>query len=323
MTRFTNRFRPLASALTLAAAGLASNAVAQGGGSAEDLEDVRYKTTEIDGLEIFYREAGDPANPAIVLLHGFPTSSHMYRDLIPELSEDFYVVAPDFPGFGFSDAPPHNEWDYTFHNISMVVEEFIEERGIDSASLYVMDYGAPVGYRIFERNPELVDAFIIQNGNAYEEGLREFWDPIKAYWADPSDENREALAFLITKEATIWQYTTGVRNVENISPDTWDHVQPLLDRPQSKDIPLDLFLDYGTNVPRYETWQAMFREHQPRALILWGANDPIFPAEGAGPYTRDLIDVELHMLDTGHFALEEDADVIAEEIIYFLTESDD
>ena len=280
---------------------------------------VTYHTTTIDGLDIFHREAGPKDAPTIVLLHGFPTSSHMFRDLIPQLAQDYRVIAPDYPGYGLSSAPAADEWDYTFDNIAGVVDELLETLDAETYTLYVMDYGAPVGYRIATEHPERVEGLIVQNGNAYEEGLREFWDPIKAYWNDPtSTEKRDALRGFLTLDATKWQFTHGVRNVDVISPDNWLVVQPLLDRPGNQEIQLDLFLDYGTNPPLYPEWQAYFREHQPPTLIAWGANDPIFPAEGATPYLRDLPDAELHLIDTGHFALEEDAGPIADLILDFM-----
>ena len=272
---------------------------------------VKYKTVTIDGLEIFYREAGDPNNPTILLLHGFPTSSHMFRNLMTTLADEFHLVAPDYPGFGNSSMPKVNEFEYTFDNLANVVEKFIHELGLKKYSLYLMDYGAPVGFRIATRYPERVDALIIQNGNAYDEGLLEFWDPIKKFWKDRSDTNADALRGLLTLDATKWQYTHGVRNVESISPDNWGHVQPLLDRPGNQEIQLQLFYSYGSNPPLYPEWQAYLRKYQPPTLIVWGKSDPIFPAEGAHPYKRDLKKLEFHLLDTGHFALEEDGDVIA------------
>ena len=275
---------------------------------------VTYKTVDIDGLDIFYREAGDPANPTVLLLHGFPTSSHMFRDLMPALADEFHLVAPDYPGFGYSSMPTVDEFEYTFDNLANVVEKFIEKVGLEKYSLYLMDYGAPVGFRIATRRPERVEALIVQNGNAYEEGLREFWDPIKAYWKERGDENAEPLKGFLTLETTKWQYTHGVRDVESISPDTWDHVQPLLDRPGNQEIQLQLFHSYGSNPPLYPEWQAYMRQHQPPTLLVWGKNDYIFPAEGAYPYKRDLNNLDFHILDTGHFALEEDGDVIAQHI---------
>ena len=303
--------------------------------------DISYKTVEIDGLDVFYREAGNPDNPTILLLHGFPTSSHMFRDLIPALSDRFHLVAPDYPGYGYSSMPSIDEFDYSFDNLASIIDKFIDKVGLKTYSLYLMDYGAPVGFRIATKHPERVESLIIQNGNAYVEGIdNNFWEPIQAYWKDrnainqgldndwwknvkaaynnPNMSNDEALRFLFTLGATKWQYTNGVRNVETISPDTWDHVQPLLDREGNQEIQLQLFYSYGSNPPLYPKWQAYLREHQPPTLIVWGKNDEIFPAAGAHPYKRDLKEVEFHLLDTGHFALEEDGDVIAEHIRRFL-----
>jgi pimeloyl-ACP methyl ester carboxylesterase len=275
-----------------------------------------YET--IDGLRIAYREAGDPANPTVLLLHGFPTSSHMFRNLIPDLAEDYHVIAPDFQGFGASDMPSAETYDYTFDNLAGTVEELLERKNIENYTLYLVDYGAPVGYRLFADAPEKVTGFIIQNGNAYEEGLPEFWDPIRAYWADPSEENAAPLRAFLGIEGTKWQFTHGTRNPDAISPDNYWHVQYLLDRPGNGEVQLELFYDYRTNLTLYPEWQALFREHQPPALVVWGKNDQIFPAEGAHPYRQDLTNVEFHLLDTGHFALEEDGAFIAEEIRDFL-----
>ena len=277
-----------------------------------------YRTVSIDGLDIFYREAGSRSNPTILLLHGFPTSSHMFRNLIPALADRFHLVAPDYPGYGNSSMPTVDEFDYTFDRLAEIVEKFIAAIDLKKYSLYVMDYGAPIGYRIAAKYPERVQALIVQNGNAYEEGLREFWDPIKAYWHDRSSENAEKLKYLVTLEATKWQYTNGVRNLEAISSDTWVIDQHFLDRPGNEEIQLALFYSYGTNPPLYPQWQEYFRNYQPPTLIVWGKNDYIFPAEGAYPYQRDLKDVEFHLLDTGHFALEEDGDAIANYIGQFL-----
>ncbi len=275
--------------------------------------DVRiyYRTVVIDDLEIFYREAGSRENPSILLLDGFPTSSHMFRNLIPMLADGYHVVAPDYPGFGYSSMPSVDEFEYTFDQLAEVIEAFTVELGLDSYSIYLMDYGAPVGYRLAAEYPERVQSLIVQNGNAYDEGLLEFWDPIKAYWADRTPENAEPLLGLFTIDATKWQYFTGVRDSATISPDTWGHVQPLLDRPGNNEIQLALFYSYGSNPPLYPEWQEYFRTHQPPTLLVWGQNDPIFPAEGAHPYMRDLENLEFHLLDTGHFALEEDGYVIA------------
>ncbi len=283
-----------------------------------------YKTVTIEGLDIFYREAGSPDDPTILLLHGFPTSSHMFRNLIQVLSDRFHLVAPDYPGFGNSSMPSVEEYDYTFDGIAQVIDSFTEKLGLYKYSLYMMDYGAPVGYRLAVKHPERVESMIVQNGNAYEEGLREFWDPIKAYWKEKSKENGDVLRnSLLTIEATKWQYTNGVRNPETIAPENWFHDQYLMDRPGNKDIQLQLFYDYGSNPPLYPDWQAYFREYQPPTLIAWGKNDYIFPEEGAHPYKRDLKNIEFHILDTGHFALEEDGDKIAHLITCFMAKHTD
>lgn len=278
-----------------------------------------YRTVSIDGLDIFYREAGSRSNPTILLLHGFPTSSHMFRNLISALSDRFHLVAPDYPGFGNSSMPTVNEFDYTFDRLAQIVEKFVTAIDLKRYSLYVMDYGAPIGYRIAAKYPERVQALIVQNGNAYEEGLREFWEPIKAYWQDRSPENADKLRDLLTLEETKWQYINGTRNPEAIGPDTWNMDQLFLDRPGNAEIQMALFYDYKTNPPLYPKWQEYFRKHQPPTLIVWGKNDDIFPAEGAYPYQRDLKDVEFHLLDTGHFALEEDGEAMAKYISQFLS----
>jgi pimeloyl-ACP methyl ester carboxylesterase len=279
---------------------------------------VTHKTVKIDGLDIFYREAGSPENPTLLLLHGFPTSSQMFRNLMPELANGYHLVAPDYPGFGESSAPPANQFKYTFDNLANVVEKFTQALKLERYSLYVMDYGAPVGYRLAVRHPERVQALIVQNGNAYEEGLRDFWIPFRAYWQERSEQNAQPLKNFLTYEATKSQYTSGVRNVEGLSPDTWTADQYRLDRPGNKEIQLQLFYSYGSNPPLYREWQAYFRNHQPPTLIVWGKNDPIFPAEGAEPYKRDLRNLEFHLLDTGHFALEEDSGEIARYMESFL-----
>jgi len=272
---------------------------------------VRYGTESIDGLEIFYREAGTVGQPELVLLHGFPTSSHMFRNLIEELGDEFHIIAPDYPGYGLSSAPSTDDYDYTFDNTADVVDQLLQRKGFDDYVLYVMDYGAPVGYRIATEHPERVAGFVVQNGNAYDEGLEDFWIPIKKYWETGAESDRNELRGLLTLGATKWQYLTGVRDESIISPDNWLVIQPLLDRPGNDDVQLDMFYDYGTNPPLYPEWQQYFRDNQPPMLITWGANDPIFPEPGAHPYLRDLPDAELHILDTGHFALEEDGDLIA------------
>ncbi len=279
---------------------------------------VSYNVVDIDGLDIFYREAGDRSNPTILLLHGFPTSSQMFRNLIPQLADKYHVIAPDYPGFGQSSMPSVEEFEYSFDNLADVIEKFTERIGLAKYSLYVQDYGAPVGYRLAVKHPERVQALIVQNGNAYDEGLREFWIPLKAYWKDRSEANTDALRQFLTVEATKWQWTHGTRDQKRIDPNIWTLDQALLDRPGNQEIQLQLFFSYGSNPPLYPQWQAYFREFQPPTLIVWGKNDHIFPAEGAEPYKRDLKNLEFHLLNTGHFALEEDGDLIAGYIRKFL-----
>ena len=279
---------------------------------------VFHRSAKIEGLDIFYRQAGPRDAPNVLLLHGFPTSSHMFRNLIPALADRYHVVAPDYPGYGNSSMPKVNEFEYTFDRFADIVEALTEKLGLETYSIYLMDYGAPVGFRLAVRHPERVEGLIIQNGNAYDEGLREFWKPLKAYWKDKTQENGDALRGLLTLQATQWQYTHGTRNAEAISPDNWNIDQRLLDREGNQEIQLAMFYDYGSNPGRYAKWQEYLRNNQPPTLIVWGENDPIFPAEGAHPYKRDLNHLEFHLLDTGHFALEEDGDEIARRIRDFL-----
>jgi pimeloyl-ACP methyl ester carboxylesterase len=280
-----------------------------------------FRSEVIDGIKIAYREAGDPSKPTILLLHGFPTSSHMFRNLIPELATDYHVIAPDYPGFGASDMPDAADYEYSFANTAAIITELLDQKNVEEYAVYLMDYGAPVGFRMFAEHPERVSGFIIQNGNAYEEGLREFWDPLKAYWADPSSENGDQLRGFLEMGATKWQFTHGTQNPEAISPDNFWHVQYLLDRPGNQEVQLEMFLDYGTNVAEYPKWQALFREHQTPTLLMWGKNDHIFPADGAYPYKRDLDNIAFHLLNTGHFALEEYGSEIAAEMIEFMDQN--
>jgi pimeloyl-ACP methyl ester carboxylesterase len=278
-----------------------------------------YKIAKVDDLDIFYREAGPRDAPTILFLHGFPTSSHMFRNLIMRLSDKFHLVAPDYPGYGNSSAPPVDAFDYSFDHLAEIIEKFAQQHmQLKRFSMYLQDYGAPIGFRIATKHPDWIEALIIQNGNAYEEGLRDFWIPIKAYWQNRSKENEAALRKFLTIDATKWQYTHGVRNVEAISPDNWLVDQPLLDRPGNDKIQLQMFYSYRTNPPLYPQWQEYFRKHQPPTLIAWGKNDQIFPADGAHPYKRDLRNIDFHLLDTGHFALEEDYELVAELISNFL-----
>lgn len=277
-----------------------------------------FKTVKVDGLNIFYREAGPKDAPTILLLHGFPTSSHMFRNLMPALSDKYHVLAPDYPGFGNSDQPAMADFDYTFDNLAKLMEGFLNALNVKKYSLYLMDYGAPIGFRIAAKYPERIDTLIVQNGNAYDEGLLKFWDPIKKYWKDRTPENAKPLAHFISPEGVKWQYTHGVRHEEAISPDNWNVDLRHLTRPGNPEIQLALFYDYQSNVPLYPSWQKYFREHQPPTIIVWGKNDYIFPAAGAYPYKRDLKDLEFHLLNTGHFALEEDSVVISQHIRNFL-----
>jgi pimeloyl-ACP methyl ester carboxylesterase len=279
---------------------------------------IHYRTAKIDGVDIFYREAGPADAPVVLLLHGFPTSSHMFRNLIPSLADRYHVIAPDYPGFGQSGVPDRKTFKYEFAHYAELIDSLISQLGAKRYALYVQDYGAPVGYRLALRHPERVSALIVQNGNAYEEGLRDFWKPIKAYWADGSREHREALRAALTLQATKSQYVDGVRDPTRVSPDNWVHDQALLDRPGVDEIMLDLFYDYRTNVTLYPQFQAFFRAHRSPTLIVWGQNDVIFPAEGARPYLRDLPNAEFHLLDTGHFALEDKGEEIADLIRKFL-----
>lgn len=268
----------------------------------------RHRTVAIDGVDVFYREAGAVDAPVVVLLHGFPTSSHMFRNLIPALADRYRVIAPDYPGFGLSSMPARGAFTYSFARYAELVDALLGRLGATSYALYLMDYGAPVGFRLALLHPGRVTALIVQNGNAYEKGLSPFWDQLKAYWADGAPAAREALRPLLSLEVTRFQYTDGVRDVARIDPATWLHDQALLDRPGNAEIQLDLFYDYRTNVALYPRFQAFLRERQPPTLIVWGANDTIFPAAGARAFLRDLPQAELHLLDTGHFALEDKGD---------------
>jgi pimeloyl-ACP methyl ester carboxylesterase len=281
---------------------------------------ISFKTAQVDGFKIFYREAGDPQAPAVLLLHGFPTSSHMFRNLIPQLAGDYRVVAPDLPGFGFSDAPDHKAFQYTFDHLAEVIGDFVEQIGLKRFAVYVFDYGAPVGFRLALRYPDRISALISQNGNAYVEGLSDDWAPVRAYWENPSQKNRDALRSLSTLESTRWQYHHGVTNAEErVAPEAIILDQTLLDRPQSAEIQLDLIGDYKSNVALYPKFQEFFRTHRPPTLAVWGKNDPFFLPAGAEAFRRDNPSAKVVFYDTGHFALETHAAEIGAEIRGFLT----
>jgi pimeloyl-ACP methyl ester carboxylesterase len=279
-----------------------------------------HRTIAVDGVEVFYREAGDPANPTLVLLHGFPSSSHMYRQLIPALEDRFHLIAPDYPGFGSTQAP--DGFEYTFDRISEVVEGLLDRLGIERFGLFVQDYGSPVGFRIALRRPDAVEWLAIQNGNAYEEGFTGFWNHLREqYWINPSPETEEPLRDFLTPDAARWIYTAGTRDEEAVSPDTWNmDVHFLSTRPGAERIQLDLFYDYRTNVAGYADWHEYLRSKRPPTLVVWGKNDPIFTPEGALAFKRDVPEAEIHLLETGHFALEEDLEPIVELVRRFYSE---
>ena len=277
-----------------------------------------YHSVNVDGLDVFYREAGNPAASTLLLLHGFPTSSHMFRDLIPLLSDRFHMVAPDLPGFGRTTLPSRDKFTYTFENLAKVISHFTEVIGLDRFALYIFDYGAPTGLRIALANPERITGIISQNGNAYEEGLSDGWNPIERYWRDPTDTNRRALRELLTPESIRWQYTHGVPDTSLVAYDGSDLDSYYMTRPGADEAQLDLFLDYASNVALYPDFQAYFRKHRPPFLAVWGRNDPFFLPAGAEAYKRDLPEAEVQFLDTGHFALETHASEIAEAIGEFL-----
>ncbi len=282
---------------------------------------IRYKTVDVDGHGIFYREAGDRAKPALLLRHGFPSSSHMFRDLIPLLADRFHLVAPDLPGFGLSEIKSRDAFTYSFDALARAIGRFTEVIGLDRYALYVFDYGAPTGFRLAMAHPERVTAIISQNGNAYEEGLSAGWDPIQRYWRDPSAANREALRELLTPASIRWQYEHGVPDLGALSPDGSALDSWYMARPDMDEIQLDLFGDYASNVALYPAFQAYFRQYQPPLLAIWGKNDPFFLPAGAESYRRDLPAAEVRFLDTGHFALETHASDVANAISTFLMRS--
>jgi pimeloyl-ACP methyl ester carboxylesterase len=278
----------------------------------------KFQYATVRGLKMFYREAGDKKSPTIVLLHGFPSSSHMFRDLIPQLAAKFHIIAPDYIGFGYSDAPSVSEFEYTFDNLADYVEEFLfDVIGLKKFSIYVQDYGAPIGYRIAFKHQDAIEGIIAQNGNAYIEGIGPGFDALKPYWANRTPETEAPVRGVLTLEGTIFQYTHGVKDASLISPDSYTFDQHFLDRPGNNAIQLNLLHNYQANLTHYDEWHTFFRNKQPKTLIVWGKNDLFFPAEGAKAYLRDIPKAELNLIDTGHFALEDSVDFIAQKIISF------
>ena len=276
-----------------------------------------YRRVPVDGIEIFYREAGSPDAPVLLLLHGFPTASHMFRHLIPQLADQFHVVAPDLPGFGQSDMPGRSTFSYTFDNIAKVIDRFTEVIGLRHFAIYVFDYGAPTGFRLAMWHPERITAVVSQNGNAYGEGLSDGWNPIRAYWQDPSAANRTALRAFLSPETTRWQYTHGVADTSSVSPDGYSLDNFYLARPGADEVQLDLFGDYKSNVALYPEFQTYFRQYTPPFLAVWGSNDPFFLPPGAKAFKRDMPKADVHFFNTGHFALETHCDEIAATIRQF------
>ncbi|WP_246615806.1 alpha/beta fold hydrolase [Aquimarina litoralis] len=279
---------------------------------------VKYKKVTVDGVQVAYREAGNPKNPAVVLLHGFPASSHQYRKVLNQLSDEFYLIAPDYPGFGNSDFPSERDYEYTFDNIANTINTFLEKLEITSYALMIQDYGAPIGFRIATKHPKRVTAIINQNGNAYDEGLGEAWKDVKAFWANRNSATEEALLPVFSLEGLKWQYTHGTRNPENVNPDTWHLDYLRLSRPNAHKVNLDLFYDYQNNIKLYPKWQKYLRDNQPPLLIVWGKNDAFFPESGAKAYKKDVKNIDYNIYDTGHFALEEESESIINKMRAFL-----
>jgi pimeloyl-ACP methyl ester carboxylesterase len=279
---------------------------------------IHYQKIKAGGLNIFYREAGPKDAPVVLLLHGYPTSSHMFRNLIPMLSGKYHVIAPDLPGFGYSDAPGRSEYNYTFDNLAKTMQAFIDEMGLKHFAVYVFDYGAPVGLRLAMANPEKITGIITQNGNAYEEGLSTGWNPIQKYWKDPSQQNRDALREFTTLKLNKWQYEEGVSDTTLIAPETYTLDQHFMDRPENVEIQLDLLKDYANNVKLYPAFHAYFRKYQPALLAAWGNKDPFFLPAGAEAYKKDLPNATVKFYNTGHFALETHCVEIGNDILVFL-----
>jgi pimeloyl-ACP methyl ester carboxylesterase len=281
---------------------------------------ITYRSTDVNGLKVFYRESGHSGDPKLLLLHGYPSASHMFRDLIPQLADRFHVIAPDLLGFGQSDMPSRDSFTYTFEALTDVLDGFTDAVGLDRYALYVFDYGAPTGFRLAVRRPERITAIVTQNGNAYEEGLSDGWNPIRAYWKAPTQANRDAIRTMLQPETTLWQYTRGVADPSLVSPDGYTLDNHYLARPGADEIQLDLFLDYASNIDLYPRFQDYFRTHQPPLLAIWGRNDPFFLPAGAEAFKRDIPRAYVQLLDTGHFALETHAAEIATAIRKFLTD---
>jgi pimeloyl-ACP methyl ester carboxylesterase len=280
---------------------------------------VTYNSITADGVDLFYREAGDPHAPVLLLLHGFPTSSHMFRELLPRLASKYRTIAPDLPGFGFTSVPAERSYHYSFDSLARTISAFTEALHLQRYAIYVFDYGAPTGFRLALEHPERITAIVSQNGNAYEEGLGDSWNPIRAYWQQPNAENRDALRNFLTLDATRWQYIHGVTNPSSVAPESYTLDAALLERPGNADIQLDLFLDYASNIALYPKFQAYFRSSQPPLLAIWGKHDPFFIPAGAEAFRRDNPNATVHMLDTGHFALETHPDTIATAIDQLLS----
>ncbi|WP_025743115.1 alpha/beta fold hydrolase [Aquimarina pacifica] len=279
---------------------------------------IKYKKLEINGINIAYRESGNSTNPTIVLLHGFPSSSHQYRKVLHQLSDEFHLIAPDYPGFGNSDFPSAEDYEYTFDNIATTIHTFLELKEIKTYALMIQDYGAPIGFRIATANPERVTAIINQNGNAYEEGLGDAWKNVRELWANRNKNTEKALLPAFSLEGLEWQYTHGTRNPENVNPDNWHLDYLRLSRPNAHAINIDLFYDYQNNLKLYPKWQQYLRDNQPPLLIVWGKNDAFFPESGAEAFKKDVNTIDYHIFNTGHFALEEDGDEIIDKIRTFM-----
>lgn len=282
-------------------------------------ENVAYKSIEVNGINIAYREAGNPENPSIVLLHGFPASSHQYRKVLNQLSNEYHLIAPDYPGFGNSDFPDSKTFEYTFDNLATTINAFLEKKNINNYAIMIQDYGAPIGFRLATANPERITAIINQNGNAYEAGLGDAWQGIRALWKDRNETTETALLPAFSLEGLKWQYTHGVRNIETVNPDNWNLDYLRLSRPDAHAVNLDLFYDYQNNVKLYPKWQQYLRDNQPPLLIVWGGkNDAFFPESGAAAFKKDVTNIDYNIYDTGHFALEEDGDAIIKKMRNFM-----